>query len=997
MAIFTAAAVAAALAISEGFIATAVAFALNAAVYAAASFGLSYAAKALSGHNDEKKTDNFGVQGKLAGGGAVPRSFGLGYHMTAGSLVYANQHGNYGETPNAYVTQVIALSDLPRERLIGVWVNGQRVTLPTGAANVAALGSGAIGYAVPEYIRPHNGEGSPTPHLWIKYWDGTQTTADAYVISAVSSLERSWGSDRIGRGVCYAVVTYLADENLWNGFPDFKWELSGVPLYDPSKDSTVGGSGSHRYNDESTWGGDGDDYPAVQAFAILRGFHYNGVWLYGLQSMAAARLPSENWITQIAKCRATIAAAGGSQPTYRSGGQINVDTQAANALEAILTTCQGRLSEIGGFYKIHLGEPDSPSFTFSDDDILSTEGQLYKPFFSLSESVNGIQARYPDPAQGWNYDTAPAYYRTDLEVRDGNRRLMASPQFDFVPYPEQVQRLQKSAIEEAQRARTHTLVLPPAFWIVEPGDVGSWTSARNGYSAKQFRVDSAVDEANLDITLNLTEVDPADFNWDTGAEFTPVVGGAIGSAPPPAQGIANWDAQPSTLLDDSGIARRPAILISWLGDMMGVAGVQFEVRLASDGSHVTRGRTERVGAGSLLITQGVLPNVTYQVRGQFVPSTPRDMLWSPWISVTTPDIRLTLAEFDAAVAAQVTTLAKQLSDRIESRLQELEARSSETIARTALDKMQLRSQISAQFGNAYASIESAQTVAVDANNAVAALETSVTARFGDVDASILETATAIATVEGWAAARYALTLTVDGIATGFDLFNGGAGFTSCTFRADKFQIQLPGYSGSAPIAVFTVGTINGAPAAGLGGNMFLDGTLNARAIEAGTITAAKILSGTLTSDSGVFGALAIKSLSLGDNAVTVPVVQRLASDIPCSNNGNIDYFSFTLSVDTTGLGGKTIPVFASVCAQWLNTFSSTISAQFRLYMNGVLMSDYTISAPTGGIGLVIQSGAIAVTGTGGIISIPIVARVTNGTDASYMRAGGTIFGQAVKR
>ena len=150
---------------------------------------------------------------------------------------------------------------------------------------------------------------------------------------------------------------------------------------------------------------------------------------------APARLPAANWIAQIAKCRASITGEDGLEPTYRSGGQINVNTQPANAIEALLTACQGRLSEIGGFYKIHLGAPDSPTFSWTDADLLSTEQQIYRPFFSLADSVNGIQGTYPSPDEGWETATAPPLYRTDLEVRDGNRRLMAAPQFDFVPYP----------------------------------------------------------------------------------------------------------------------------------------------------------------------------------------------------------------------------------------------------------------------------------------------------------------------------------------------------------------------------------------------------------------------------------------------------------------------------------------------------------------------------------------------------------------------------------
>jgi hypothetical protein len=678
MAIFTA--IAAAIGLT-GFFASAFVVAASLAT----SIGLSYAVRALSGQ-PKQSTDSFGVQGKLAGGGDVPRSFGLGYHTTAGSLVYANTWGSGYDTPNAFLTQVIAVSDLPGEKLVGLWVNGARVTLALGDALYSNFGDGSLGYPVPEYVRPHNGEGSPTPHLWVKFYDGTQTVADGAVQNA-SSTERPYGASHVGKGICYAVVHAFNDENLWSGFPALKFELSGLPLYDPSKDSTVGGSGAQRYSDRTTWGGDGDNFPAVQIYNLLRGFTYGSTWLYGLQNTNAARLPVANWITQIEKCRATVIGASGAEPTYRTGGQIDVSAQPANAIEAILTGCQGRLSEIGGFYKIHLGAPDTPTFTFSDDDILSSEPQTYRPFFALADSVNGIQATYPDPAQGWNNATAPAYYRTDLEARDGNRRLMASPSFDFVPYPEQAQRLQKSAIEEAQRARTHSLTLPPAFWIVEPGDVGQWTSVRNGYSAKQFRVDAAVDRANLDVGLSLTEVDPSDYDWNTGTDFTPVTGGGTISNPPAPQAIDSFDAQPYTLVDADGIARRPAILISW-GVQPGIAAVQFEVRLASDGSSVTRGRSDRPTAGNLIITQSILPAVAYQVRGQFVPSTPRDMLWSGWIDVTTPDVRFSLAEFDAALTAQVTTIATALQDQVNDALTRIASVASDIAARAPLDKQE---------------------------------------------------------------------------------------------------------------------------------------------------------------------------------------------------------------------------------------------------------------------------------------------------------------------
>lgn len=839
MAIFSA--IAAAIGLS-GFFATA----FIAAAEIGTSLLISYAVSALSGHPEKQKADNsFGVQGQLQGGGAVPRTFGLGYHATAGSLVFANTHGTGYDTPNAYLTQVIALSDLPGERLVGLWVNGSKVTLADGDASASSLGSSSIGYAVPEYVRAHNGDGTVQPHLWIKFYDGTQTTADSYLVNNVATVDRPYDSTQVGRGVCYAIIHALVDENLWNGFPQFKFELSGVPLYDPSRDTTVGGSGSQRYSDPSTWGGDGDQYPAVQIYNILRGFRYNGVWFYGLQNMTAARLPVANWLTQIDKCRTLATESSGLQPTYRTGGQINIDAQSANAIEGILTGCQGRISEIGGFYKIHLGAPDSPSFSFSDDDIVSTESQSYRPFFSLADSVNGIQATYPDPVQGWNTATSPAYYRSDLEARDGNRRLMANPSFDFVPYPEQAQRLQKSAIEEAQRARTHSLTLPPAFWTIEPGDVGTWTSVRNGYTSKQFRVDTAADRANLDISLELTEVDPTDFSWDTGTDFQPVTGGGTADYVVPAQAIESFDAQPYTLLDGSGIVRRPAILISWDGSQPGVSAVQYEIRLASDQSAVTKGRVDRITAGNRIVTESILPNVAYQARGQFIPSIPRDMLWSSWITVTTPNILFSLADFDAALKAQITTIQDSMQAQIDDATQQIAALASDIASRTWLDKKEVRSDLYAVAGNARADIATLQQVVVDNQTAFANYQVTVSAAFGSVNAAVTTQSSAIATLNGYAAASYGVTLDVNGYVTGYKLINSGTGSSAFVITADKFQIALPsaGISG-APVPIFTIANVNGSPKTALRGDVFADGTVTVNALNTASLSTLSISSPT---------------------------------------------------------------------------------------------------------------------------------------------------------
>jgi hypothetical protein len=853
---------------------------LAGAISIGASIGVSYIAKALAGNPNGNATPEQGVQGvqgTLQSGADVPRSFNVGYSVTAGSLVYANTWGNTGNTPNAFLTQVIALSDLPGGILREVWVNGELCTLTTSApgsgdpkqllqdALNATIAAG-ISFFTPEfnefvanYISSHGGSsgtggeislGLPVveyrkdgqDYLWIKYYDGSQTTADDHLVSTVSSADRPYNASRVGTGVAYVVVTSLVNDTLFSGFPSFKFAVSGIPLYDPTKDSTNGGTGTHRYSDPTTWGGDGDDFPAVQAYNILRGIHFNGVWLYGLQRMTAARLPAINWNAQIAKCRSAITGVSGNEPTYRTGGQVSVNVQTVNTIEAILTGCQGRVSEIGGFYKIHIGSPDSPSFAFTDDDIISTEEQHFAPFFGLADSVNGIATTYPSPGDGWNAKAAPPLYSSTFETEDGSRRLMANPSLDFVPYDAQVQRLQKSALQEARRARRHSITLPPAFWVVEPGDVGEWTSTRNGYATKQFRVDGITDKANLDVLFNITEVDPADFDFNHDTDFTPVgVGPTVFPRPAP-QGVIDFFAESYTLLDTAGLPRRPAIRIVWDGSVAGVSGVQFEVRLASDETHVTRGRTDQLSVGSIVVSQALLPDTEYEVRAQYLPSSPRDMLWSDWLPITTPDIRLSVLDFDTALRAQVTTIQDAFSDKIAEIEQRIATLSASNAAQNWLDKKEVRSQLFATAGHAAAEIDEVRSVAVSATEAIATLSTSVSATFGNAFSSVATVTDAVATLDGFAASRYAITLDTNGFASGFELVNGGQGFSAATFLVDKFQIASPGISGGDPIPVFTVANVAGVPKIGLRGDMFIDGSITASMINVGTLSAISITS-----------------------------------------------------------------------------------------------------------------------------------------------------------
>lgn len=857
----------------------------------AVGLGMSLLAQSLSG---KTKDPTFSINGTLQGGGDIPRSFIIGGTATAGSLVFVNTWGRDGDTPNAFLTQAIALSDMPVRGLAEVWVNGELVTLG---------GLTERGYAVNQY----------PDSLWVKFYDGTQTTADSFLFSSVSNGNRWWNPDRIGRGVAYAIVTARVSKNMFSGVPSFKFVLEGMRLYDISRDSTQGGVGGQRWADPSTWGGDGDFLPAVQIYNLLRGITYNGQWLYGLQNLAAARLPAANWIAQIEKCRAGVLESTGWVNTYRSGGEIQVEAPLTTALEALLTSCQGKISEVGGVYYLHCGAPDAPVIAFTDDDILSTEEQEFTPFLGLADTINGVSATYPSPADGWVVKTAPPLYRPDLETYDGNRRLMADVDLNFVPYAEQVQRLMRSALEEARRFRRHTIVLPPKFWAyATPGTVFSWTSERNGYVSKLMRIDGVADRANLDVMIDITEVDPADYDWSSDTEFKPPVDGQLGVIRPTPQPIVDWFAEPATIKDAAGDDRRPAIRLTWDntdGRLDDVVGIEYEVRLQATLEKVSEGRTDQPQVGSMLISQSLLPNESYVVRGRYIPGGDRPVLWSGFIPVITPNILL--SDKDVFVDVDLTGVEEALgwlrnsTRTAQDAIDGLIAGMMELPVVAYKDTRNIAREFSVELGAARAEYREDIQLAVNETMAVAGKVESLTAALGGSSAFVNVAWAAIAAPSGYAA-RYGVTAAV----------NDGA------YRAASLLLDVPA-NPALPTRVivqagqFVVASDDGATIK----RPFTvqDGVLYANDIRVNTLSAFSSVLGNVDISNAYIGTLTVGTSNIDPGAITVVA----------SNSQGASESPINVTI-THGLGSPTLRIDYQAAIATTTAFGDEIKKTFTL-------------------------------------------------------------------
>lgn len=599
--------------------------------------GMSLLQMAIAGDQEQKPV---GVKLQVEVGDDRPVSTTIGTFATSGRRKYIGSYGDQGGTPNSHLTEVIELGSIPVSGLAGIWIDGEKCTILWNEPS-------SRGYPIQEYRK--NG----TDYAWVRFLDGTQTAADPYLVDKFGAHEkRPWTAAMVGRGIPYAVMTYRWNRQLFRGQPSCIFELAPIPLYDIRKDSTNGGSGTHRWADPSTW--EPSVNQAVMAYNVARGLQYNGTWFFGGQDVAEHRLPSSAWIAAAQECGRLIENADGtSAAQFRGGFEITGDMQPLDVLEEFRKGMNARLVDSAGQLKVKAGALGAAVYAFTDDDVIVTEAIGFDPFPPLDQTVNSVNATYPEPEEQWGAKDAPEQIDAALEARDG-RRLPASLQFRAVPFEKQVQRLMRAALKDERRFRTHQLWLPPEAYLLEPGiDVVSWTSSHNGYQAKKFLVVEAEGDPTMNQLVTLKEVDPSDYDWSTAYE-QPTSTGWLGRIDVPTQLVDGWQVQPATIYDAANAARRPSILVKAAGGLDDVRNIRVQVRLQSSGAVIFDSDAITYDAPYEWILNGTfLPATDYEAQGTLVPFSSRPTAPSAWIPVTTPDVKLIGDELaDNAVIAQ---------------------------------------------------------------------------------------------------------------------------------------------------------------------------------------------------------------------------------------------------------------------------------------------------------------------------------------------------------
>jgi hypothetical protein len=796
-----------------------------------------------------------------------PREFAFGTCMSEGSLKY---HNVYGPNGNDYVQYVFVLADHECDGLEAVYVNGKEVTLEPSETLTWVSGQPVTEYSGAMWIAFHNG-------AWGQSADGD--------LDARSS---GWTSDHVGRGVCYVRVTLKYDEVKFPQDPSFRFKFRGAKLYDWRKDSTAGGDGSHVWGDETTY--EWSDNPVVIWYNYRRGVFVNGHRLVGMNT-SADQMPLSHWTAAANACDEGVnLKAGGTEKRYRANGIIESALDHESFKSDILATMAGEEVNSGGIIRVFPGVSQASVMAITDEDLMASAEFMYTPRLSRTSLVNSVFGTFADPAQLYEPNSLPPRISPDDEASDGGNELTAHFDLKFITSGTQGQRVLEILRRRGRYQRAVTLTLRSRFCLLEAGDWVTWTSDRYGWTGMKFEVLRSALERDLTVTVELREISESIYAWTAGSdELDPVNPKEVEAGAPSFTTVQNLTASSTTVNGANG-TQFPGLHATWDEiDDATVSAVVIEYRKVGDTAALVH-RAIDPSAGQAAWVEGVVGGVEYEIRAMPETSPLRTVTWTGWVSTTsstdtvvvgiaasansvppdtiTPEMldeqsrfELSLITALAEIQGSAAGLKEELNAKIiaisealaETQRRAMEqgafVRTQEIIRQTDTESFaqQLTEVGAALDGKASASALSnleAQVTDPGTGLPSKASAAAVTALGAALDGkasaeAFLDLVAAVETVSEdltEARARATIGVNVDNQIIGLIDIAGNLLESVVTILADKFLVAKP--DGTGATQILTVGTTPlGASRVGISGDVIINGTISALALQVSELSA----------------------------------------------------------------------------------------------------------------------------------------------------------------
>jgi len=827
----------------------------------------------------EAGTANFGS--KFASrSSSAPRQIIYGKTRVGGTIVHIETAG----TDNHMLHMVVAVAGHEVEAIETVRINDTDLTSTTSTIN----GETVHTVTNADYTNTENGFAFTSGRLirFTKNLGADDQTADNFAVQSLAATSGSITSNHRFRGIAYVYLQMVFDaEKFGGGMPAVSFVVKGKKVFDPRNNTTA-------------W----SDNPALCIRDYLTDTRY------GLKATSTEinDLTSAGGFASAANiCDQTVTLSDGSstETRYTANGFTNMSANGEGILEALLSSCGGKMSYTNGKFNLFAGTGQTPSLTITDDDLLQPVAISTKP--QTGDMYNTVKGIYVDANSDYQGTESPVFQDSTFLAADtptnessANYVKTLEVQFPFTTSETMAQRLQRIALNGNRQTTQINLLTTTKFMRLQPNDWVYVTNDRLGYSSKVFEVVSmnlevvGDDVPTVATRLVLKEASNTVFSFASNSYVSPVSEGSTVSTG--TYGITAPSGLSATVTTNNSFSiNSKNVTLSWTNNTNQVVnGTEVQYKLSTDSTYIDAGIVGR-DITKFTIT-GLEAAKTYNIRIRHISSFN------------------TYSSF-ATVNASTGGSAVGSSDVVTSEGTAANITNQGNLA--TLDTV-----------NTAQLVDDAITNAKIATNAIT----------GDVIAAgaIVEAKLGVDAVTSAKIAANAVNTSE--IATGAITANEIA---SNAVTANKIIANAVSTDKLAANAV---------TAAKIAAN-----TITASQIAAGTITATEIASGTITASQINVGTLAVQKFDdvtaqiINHNANTVPLT-RFASDYKTTGNSGGSGVSTHVPVDVTNCrsGGSFVAYIQGILGDVQNMqveFSVDGGSTYNVAANGPVFS---ISANT---------------------------------------------------
>ena len=446
---------------------------------------------------------------------------------------------------NEYMHQVLALAGREISAISKVYLNQDEVT-SFGAVS-GTLDDGLIT------------TGEFANKIRVRRYLGTSTQTVDYILT--TAFPTSWDATHRGRGIAYLAAQYTYDTTVYrSGKPLLRALCDGHKVYDPRKDSTNGGSGSHRVATPSTW-----EFSANPAL-ILADYLMDASLGMGESDTRI------DWTLVAAAaniCDEDVAIPPGPSTTekrYRCSLALDCTVPYEQNIDAIAQTMRGYVIYSGGKWRMYAGAWRSPDFTLTDDDVIGkVEIRTAMPY---RDRWNAVRGQYIEPSLLYQPLEYPVIRSSADEATDGEGPVWRELNAPGVTSQYQAQR--DAIVMQRMSRRKVRIVLDCGIsaFKIRPGDTGTVTLSEWGIDAMSVRCTSWTFSPEGSITVTLDEASSADWTDPARVDYqTPATGTGV-----PAAAMV-----PAIPTEVSTTGLPDAIVVSWNGSSNAVPGTEYQV------------------------------------------------------------------------------------------------------------------------------------------------------------------------------------------------------------------------------------------------------------------------------------------------------------------------------------------------------------------------------------------------------------------------------------